>query len=266
MATIHPLSVVDPKARIADDVEIGPFCVIGPEVTLGAGCRLIAHVTIVGKATIGARNTFFPNCVVGTIPQDLKYKGEPSELIIGDNNSIRESATIHTGTEKGGWVTKIGNKNLLMVNAHVGHDARVGDGCILANNVMLAGHVVLGNNVTLSGGAASHHYVRIGRISFVAGYSRVSKDVPPFVRVQDDVVRDTNTVGLKRGGIAETDIAAIDEAVRRLFISKKSSFNETLAEYDLQNGINAYVKELVEFLRERDKGKHGRFLESLRQK
>jgi UDP-N-acetylglucosamine acyltransferase len=264
MPTISPLSVVDPQARLAPDVEVGPFCTIGPEVTLGAGCRLMSNVAIMGRTTVGAKNVFFPNSVIGAKPQDLKYKGEKTALVIGDNNQIREAVTLHTGTQNGGGVTKIGSNNLLMVNAHVGHDCQVGNGCVIANNVMLAGHVAMGNGVVMSAGAASHHYVRIGDFVFVGAYSRVHIDVPPFVKIQDDSIWDTNTLGLQRSGFGEDDIEAIDDAVRRLFISKKMPFAQAMAEFDTMNGINPHVKKMIEFLRERDLGKHGRYLESFR--
>src|SRR5690554_1124704 len=131
MPTIHPMSVVDPNARIADDVEIGPFCVVGPDVEIGPGCTLSTHVTLLGRTTIGSGNTFYPNCSVGIPPQDKKYRGGNTSLEIGNNNSIRENVTIHTGTEKGGGVTRIGSGNLLMVNAHIAHDVILGNNCII---------------------------------------------------------------------------------------------------------------------------------------
>jgi UDP-N-acetylglucosamine acyltransferase len=266
MPKISPLAVIDPAASLASDVEVGPFCSVGPHVVLGAGCRLTSHVTVMGRTTCGAGNVFYPNCVVGAEPQDLKYRGEPSTLVIGDHNTFREAVTVHTGTEGGGGVTRIGSHNLLMVNAHIGHDSSVGDRCVIANNIMLAGHVIMGNNVVLSAGAAAHHYVRIGDFVFVGAYSRIHLDVPPYVKIQDDTVWDTNTLGLQRSGFAQGDIDAIDEAVRRLFISKRTPFAQAIAEFDTMNGINPHVKKLVEFLRERDMGKHGRYLESLRRK
>lgn len=264
MPTISPLAVIDPRAELASDVEVGPFCVVGPDVRIGAGTRLMAHVTITGRTTIGKRNLFYPNSVIGCIPQDLKYKGEPTTLEIGDDNQVREAVTMHTGTVQGGGATRVGSGNLFMVNAHIGHDASIGDGCVLANNVMLAGHVVIGDNVVMSAGAASHHFVRIADHVFIGAYSRVHMDVAPYVKVQDDTVWDTNTLGLKRCGFADSDIEAIDDAVRRLFISKKVPFSEAIAQFDTMNGINPHVKKMVEFLRERDQGKHGRYLERFR--
>jgi len=266
MPKISPLAAVDPGAEIAPDVEVGPFCVVGPDVRIGSGCRLVAHVTVMGRTTIGSDNVFYPNSVIGAAPQDLKYKGEAnSSLEIGDGNQFREAVTLHAGTEKGGGVTRIGSNNLFMVNAHVGHDASVGDGCVLANNVMVAGHVVIGSNVVMSAGSASHHFVRISDFVFIAGYSKIHIDVPPFVKIQDDTVWDTNTVGLQRSGFGGDDIDAIEDAIRRLFISKKVPFAQAIAEFDTMNGINPHVKKLVEFLRERDMGKHGRYLEKFRE-
>jgi len=265
MPKISPQAVIDPSAKLASDVEVGPFCMVGPGVTLGARCRLISHVTILGRTTIGARNVFYPNCVIGGEPQDLKYKGEPTSLEMGDNNQIREAVTIHTGTAGGGGVTRVGSNNLLMVNAHVGHDSTIGDGCVIANNVMLAGHVVMGNHVVMSAGAAAHHYVRIGNHVFIGAYSRIHLDVPHYVKIQDDTVWDTNTLGLQRSGFGGDDIDAIEDAIRRLFISKKVPFAQAIAEFDTMNGINPHVKKLVEFLRERDMGKHGRYLEKFRE-
>ena len=157
MSKISPLACVDPKATLAADIEIGPFCVIGPDVTIGAGTQLFSHVVVTGRTKIGQGNVIHPNAVIGGAPQDLKYKGEPTGVEIGNKNVIREAVTIHTGTVYGskvygGGITRVGDNNLLMVNAHIGHDAQIGSRCILANNVMIAGHIILGNNVVLNGG------------------------------------------------------------------------------------------------------------------
>ena len=267
MPKISPLSVVDPKARLADDVEVGPFCTIGPDVTLGSGNKLMSHVVLMGHTTIGRNNVFHPHCTVGDHPQDLKYKGAPTRLEIGDNNQIRETVTIHTGTEKGGGITRVGSGNLLMVNAHIGHDVQLGSRCIIANNVMFAGHVICGDNVAIMGGVGVHHYVSIGDYAYIAGYARIHHDVPPFVKVGDaDKIRALNTVGLRRAGFSEADIEALEEVTRKLFVSKEKPFSVTLGEFDLLNGINPHVKRIVEFLRRRDTGVNGRYLESLRAK
>ncbi len=267
MPKISPLAVVDPKARVADDVEVGPFCTVGPDVTLGPGNRLISHVAIGGNTTVGEGNTFFPFSAIGGVPQDKKFRGENSSLIIGNRNLIREAVTIHLGTTLGGGVTIVGDGNLLMVNCHIGHDCHVGNNCVLANNVMLAGHVHVGNNVVMSGAAASHHYVTIGDYAFIAGMARIHHDVPPFVKVSDDdKIRALNAEGMKRAGFSPADIEEVEEAARRLFFNREKPFATALADFDTMNGLHPQVKAMVEFLRRRNCGKHGRYLESLRPK
>jgi UDP-N-acetylglucosamine acyltransferase len=254
---ISPLAVIDPKARIAEDCEIGPFCTVGPDVVLGRGCRLISHVVITGHTTVGCNNVFFPNSVIGSVPQDKKFRGECSRLEIGDRNSIREAVTIHIGTAAGGGVTRVGDDNLLMVNVHLGHDCQIGNRNILGNNVMLAGHVVIGDNVVMSGAAAAHHYVTIGDYAFIAGMARIHHDVPPFVKVSDDdKIRAINVEGLRRAQFTAEDIEQIEEAGRKLFLKRGKTFAAALAGFDTLNGLHPQVKKMVEFLR--------RYLESLR--
>jgi UDP-N-acetylglucosamine acyltransferase len=266
MPKISPLAAVDKNAHLADDVEVGPFCVIGPHVTIGAGCKLLSHVVIDGHTTVGRNNTFFPFCVIGGKPQDLKYRGGATRLEIGDGNEIRESVTIHVGTETGGGITRVGDRNLLMINAHIGHDAQIGSRCIIANNVMLAGHISVGDNVAMMGGVGIHHFVTVGEFAYLGGYAQIHHDVPPFVKVASrDEVRGVNSVGLERAGFCENDIEAIEQAARRLFYGREKPFAVALAEFDTQNGINQHVKRLVEFLRQRDIGRHGRYLEAKRQ-
>lgn len=268
---ISPLAAVDSKATIADDVEIGPFCVVGPDVTIGAGTRLLSHVVIGGRTTIGTGNIFHPHAVIGGPPQDLSYKGELTGLEIGNGNSFREAVTINTGTRKGAaifgdGITRIGNENLLMVNTHVGHDAQIGSNCVLANNVMIAGHIIIGDRVILNGGVGINAFVSIGRFAYIDGYSRIHHDVPPFVKATHNEVRAVNAVGMKRASFTENDIEALEDATRRLFGGRKKTFSAAMAEFDTLNGINPLVKELIEFLRRRDQGKFGRYLESLRKK
>jgi len=266
MPKISPHAVIDRSAEIAEDVEVGPFCVIGPGVKIESGCRLLNNVTILGKTTIGKDNVFFPNAVIGAAPQDKKFKGENSELIIGNANVFREGVTVHVGTELGGGVTCIGDNGLFMVNAHIGHDARIGNGALVSNNVMLAGHIVCENNVAIMGGVGIHHFVTVGEGAYIGGYSRIHYDVPPFCKVDGaDDIRGLNKVGLRRAGYAESDIEALDEAYRSLFTRKKP-MALAVAEFDLQNGINPYVKQLVEFLQRRSIGRHGRYLETQRVK
>jgi len=268
MPKISPLAVVDANAHLAEDVEVGPFCIVGPNVTVGPGSKLLSHVVIQGHTTVGRDNVFHPFCVIGGTPQDLKYRGGPTRLEIGDANVIRESVTIHVGTETGGGLTKLGDRNLLMINAHIGHDARIGSRCIISNNVMLAGHVAVGDCVAMMGGVGIHHFVTVGEFAYLGGYAQIHHDVPPFVKVaESDEVRGLNTTGLKRAGFGDQDIEALEQATRSLFYGrqKQKPFATVLAEFDTRNGINPHVKRMVEFLRQRDIGKHGRYLEASRQ-
>src|SRR5437762_2659488 len=215
---ISPHAVVDKEAEIGEDVEIGPFCVIGPHVRIGDGCKLFNNVTIIGHTTIGPKNVFFPNAVIGAPPQDLKYKGADTRLEIGEGNTFREAVTIHVGTEKGGGITRVGNQNLLMINTHLGHDVQLGSRCVIANNVMIAGHVIIGDNVSMMGLVGIHHFVTIGDFAYLGGAARIHHDVPPYVKVDgEDKIRALNTVGLKRAGFNDEDIVALREAVRKLW-------------------------------------------------
>lgn len=264
MPKISPHAVIDPSAKIAEDVEIGPFCVIGPEVTIESGCRLLNSVTVLGRTIIGRDNVFFPNSVIGAAPQDKKYQGSPTRLEIGSGNVFREAATIHTGTEKGGGVTRIGDNGLFMVNCHIGHDCQIGNNVVISNNVMMAGHVLVRDYVVMGGGVGIHHFVTVGQFAFIGGYARVHHDVPPFCKIDGaDEVRGVNSIGLRRGGMCDEDIEAIDEAYRSLF-SRRKPFAAALAEYQASNGLNPLVRELVDFLEQRNNGKHGRFLEASR--
>jgi UDP-N-acetylglucosamine acyltransferase len=262
MPKISPHAVVDPKAQIADDVVVGPFCVIGPNVTIGAGTVLHNGVTITGHTTVGQRNQIFQNAVIGSPPQDKKYDGAPTRLEIGDDNIFREHVTIHCGTVAGGGLTKVGNNNMLLVNAHVGHDCAIADNCTFINNVMIGGHVIVNNNVTLGGCAGILQRCTVGPYSFVTAYSRITHDVPPFVKVDGpNIVRGVNVLGLRRGGFANDDIDAIDDACKRLFYYRAKPFAAAIAEFDVMNGINPHVRTLIEFMRRRDEGKGGRYLE-----
>ena len=266
MPKISPQAVIDRQAELADDVEVGPFCVIGPDVKIESGCRLLNNVTILGKTTIGKDNVFFPNAVIGAAPQDKKFKGANTEVVIGNANVFREAATIHVGTEKGGGITRIGDDGLYMVNSHIGHDARMGNNLVISNNVMIAGHVVCENNVAIMGGVGIHHFVTVGESAYIGAYSRIHYDVPPFCKVDGaDVVRGLNRVGLRRAGYADQDIEELDAAYRRLF-GKKKPMAVAMAEFDTQNGLNPYVRQMLEFLQRRSIGRNGRYLETLRAK
>ena len=267
---VHPLACVDPRAELADGVEVGPFCVVGPEVRIGRNTRLMNNVTVLGRTTIGADNVCFPNAVLGTMPQDKKFRGEETRLEIGDNNHLRENVTIHLGTDTGGGVTRVGSGNLLMVNVHLGHDVAMGDNCVLANNVMIAGHVHIGNNVVMSGAAGCHHFVTVGDFVYASGQCQISHDVPPFVKVDgSDRIRCVNSVGLRRNGFTNDDVSAIEQIVWRLFLDRdRKPVNVTLREFRAgglpEIATNPNVLRVVEFLERRNLGRHGRYLESLR--
>ena len=223
-ANVHPTSVVDPGAKLAEGVEVGPLCVVGAGVTIGVGTRLLGSCTILGPTTLGARNVVHPYAVLGGAPQDRTYAGEPTTLIIGDDNDIREHVTMSRGTKKDRGTTTVGDRGLFMAGAHVAHDCEVGSDVVLANATLLGGHVKVGSGVVTGGGVAIAPFVRIGRIAFLAGGAMVERDIPPFVIAAGDRarVRAPNHVGLRRHGVPEASIAALDRAHRSLFHHRSS--------------------------------------------
>ena len=202
MSTTHALSLVHPNAMLAEDVEIGPFCTVGAHVTIGAGSKLISHVVIDGDTTIGARNTFYPYASIGLAPQDKKYAGEPTRLVIGDDNVFRENCTIHRGTVLDKGVTTIGSRILFMAYAHVAHDCVVGDDVILANGATLAGHVHMDAFAILGGVSAVHQFCRVGAHAMIGGCACVTQDIAPYVLGTGNPfsVSSVNLEGLKRRG------------------------------------------------------------------
>ncbi len=259
MSEIHPTAVVDPKARLGRDVRIGPLCYVGPEVVLGDGCVLHPHATVLGPATFGANNEIYPQCALGAAPQDLKYKGGPTALVVGDHNVFRENVTVHRGTEvdrRSEGRTRVGSHNLLMVGVHVAHDADLGDHIILANQVQIAGHVRIEDCVTVGGASAMHHFVTVGRNAFVGGMTRITHDVPPYMKVQgyDQEVRGTNVEGMRRWHIPERSITAVKDAFRLLYARRgENSPGRTVAALrEIENnGLirDEHVRYLAEFLR-----------------
>jgi UDP-N-acetylglucosamine acyltransferase len=218
-AAIHPSAVVDPAATLGESVSIGPFCVVGPDVTLGDGVTLEAHVVVHGATTIGPRTRVWPFAALGCQPQDLKFGGERTELVIGADNMIREHVTMHPGTVGGGGATRVGDGGLFMVGVHVAHDCRIGDRVILANNATLGGHVQIGDFAVLGGVCAVHQHVRIGRGAMVGGMSGVEKDVIPYGLVMGDraALAGLNLVGLKRRGATREALHGLRAAYRGLF-------------------------------------------------
>jgi UDP-N-acetylglucosamine acyltransferase len=221
--SIHPSAVVAPGAVVPESCSVGPFCTIGAEVVLGEECTLISHVVLDGRTHIGARNTFFPFCSVGVAPQDLKYRGEPTETIIGDDNTIRESVTISRGTVGGGGITRVGSHCLLMTCVHIGHDSRVGDHCILANAATLAGHVTVEDHVTLGAFCPVHQYCTVGAYAFVGGGTIVTQDVLPFSLTsarRENRAFGINKIGLQRRGFSTERLDRLQRAYRLLLASK----------------------------------------------
>lgn len=276
MAEIHPLACVEPGATIAASARIGPFCHVAADVSVGEGCVLHTHVTLLGPTSIGPKNTFFPNCVIGTAPQDLKFKGGPTRVEIGAENIFRENVTVHRGTEvdrRSGGVTRIGSNNLFMVGVHIAHDCDVGDHCVLANHVLLAGHVRIEDCVNVGGACAMHHFVTIGRNAFVSGMTRVTHDVPPFSIVQgfDQEVRGLNANGLERWNFTRESAEKLRAAYRLIYPPKRADraagrTADALREIE-QNGLmdDPQVCYLVEFLKRKlEIGTHGRVREHFR--
>jgi len=252
---IHPTAVVDRHAELDSTVQVAPYAVIGAKVKIGPRTRVGPHAVIEGDTTIGADNVVFQFASVGAIPQDLKYAGEATRLVIGDANQIREFTTVHIGTAAGGGVTRLGNRCLLMANSHVAHDVQLGDGCILANSTALAGHVVVEDHVIFGGLSAVHQFTRIGRLAFVSGGAMVTQDVPPYVTVQGDraEVVGLNTVGLTRARLDEHAIARVKGAYKIVFRSKMG-LREAVAHVKAEYGGHAEIDHFVAFLEGSQRG------------
>jgi UDP-N-acetylglucosamine acyltransferase len=253
---IHPSAIVDPKTSIASDAEIGPYCVIGPNVTIGARTRLMSHVVLDGKLTIGEDNVFFPFCSCGVEPQDKKYRGEASETIIGNKNSIREFVTIHRGTEGGGMRTAIGDGNLLMAYVHVAHDVIIHNHTILANGVTFAGHVTVEDYANIGGLSAIHQFCRIGKYSIVGSRSVIKQNVLPFSQTATDhesKVYGANRVGLQRSGFPAEAIEPLQNAFRLLSNSGLNT-SQALVRIEQELPQTTEVKELIEFIRSSERG------------
>lgn len=223
-AVIHPSAIIDERAVIGERVRIGPYCVVDGDVEIGEGTVLKAHIVVTGHTRIGKDNVIYPFATIGEENQDLKYAGEPTRVEIGDRNRIRESVTIHRGTVQDTGITRVGNDNLLMVNAHVAHDCVVGNDCILANNATLGGHVTIDDHAIIGGMCAVHQFCTIGAHVMVGGCSGVAQDVPPFVIAQGNHASPVgvNTVGLQRRGFTKEDIQAIRLAYKVLYRSGKT--------------------------------------------
>jgi UDP-N-acetylglucosamine acyltransferase len=219
MPRVHPTALIEQGAELADDVEIGPYAIVGARVRIGAGCKIAAHAVISGRTTLGRGNRVFSHAVLGGEPQDKKYAGEDTELVIGDNNTIREFCTFNTGTVQDGGVTRVGSNNWVMAYVHVAHDVLVGDNCILANNATLAGHVKLGDWVILGGMTGVHQFVRVGSHAMTGGGSILLQDLPPFVICQGNPAapHGLNSEGLKRRGFAPEAVSLLRKAYKTIY-------------------------------------------------
>jgi UDP-N-acetylglucosamine acyltransferase len=255
-AHVHPTALVSPEAMLAEDVVVGPYCIIDGRVRIGAGSILHARSHLIGPLTIGEGNEIFSNAIIGEKPQHFMYKNEPTSVEIGDNNVFRENVTIHRGTT-GSWTTKIGSGNYFMAGAHVAHDCRIGNKCILANNSLVGGHVEFDDNVYISGNAAVHQFCRMGRLSFLSGTSGTTKDIPPFI-IQQNInhVVGVNIIGMRRAGLNSAQINAIRRVYHILYLQHLSTPN-ALIEIEAELGHIDVVQEFVRFIRESKRGING---------
>ncbi len=255
-ASIHPSAVVEDGAALGEGVQVGPFCHVGGDVRLADGCVLHSHVAVAGRTEIGPHTRIFPFASVGHPPQDLKYAGEPSTLEIGADNIIREHVTLNPGTKGGGMRTVVGDGNLFMMGAHVAHDCRVGDGCVMANNATLGGHVVLEDGAIIGGLAAVHQFVRVGAYAMIGGLSAVVQDVIPYGMVFGDraTLQGLNWVGLRRAGTDRETLARLRKAFRCLFDSE-GPIGERIDAVSAEYGADPTVRRIVEFMgAESDRG------------
>lgn len=255
-ATIHPTAVVSSEASVGDGVVIGPYSVIGAQVTIGADCVMGPHVRIDGPVTLGERNNIVGQCSIGTPPQDLKFKGEKTELVIGNDNTFREFVTINRGTAGGGRITTIGSRNFFMAYAHVAHDCHVGSDTVFANNATLAGHVEVGDHSTIGAFSGVHQFCRVGEHAFIGGGSICTQDVMPFVKtVGNRPARSygINTIGLQRKGFSAETIEALERAYR-ILIRSKLRVEEAVARIESELGYFAEVRYFAEFARESKRG------------
>lgn len=255
MSGIHSQALVDERANVGANVEIGPFCVIGPDVTLGDGCRLLSHVVVEGLTEIGPETVISPFASIGGAPQDLRYGGEQTRLVIGARNTIRESATLNRGTADGGGVTRIGDGNLMMAYTHVGHDCRIGDDNILANGSTLAGHVEVGNHATVGAYCGIHQFCRVADFAFIGGFTVLTQDALPWVTTVGNRAKayGLNLIGLRRRGYPKETIQALKRAYTTLFRSKLR-LSEALEALEADAGEFEEVRYFLEFVRNSERG------------
>ena len=251
MNDIHPTALVAQGAILGQNVIIGAYCVVGGDVVLGDNVHLVSHVCVSGITSIGADTIIHPFSSIGSIPQDLKYKGEAGRLDIGQRNKIREHVTINIGTEGGGLVTKIGDDNLLMVGVHVGHDCLVGNHVILVNNATLAGHVSIEDYAVLGGLSAVHQFCRIGKMAMIGGMTGIEHDVIPYGMVMGNrgKLKGLNLIGIERSGCDKITLNGVRAAYKMLFDTEAGHFDDRLEDVSKQYCDNILVKDIVHFLK-----------------
>ncbi|MEN3930786.1 acyl-ACP--UDP-N-acetylglucosamine O-acyltransferase [Microvirga sp. W0021] len=247
---IHPSSVVEAGAKIADGVKIGPFCVVSAQAELGEGCELISHVVVAGRTSIGARTKVYPFASLGHPPQDVKYAGEESTLVIGSDCTIREGVTMNPGTAHGRMTTTVGNHCLFLANSHVAHDCEIGNHVIFSNNVMPAGHCYIGDYVIVGGGAGIHQFARIGAHAFIGGMSAIENDVIPYGMAMGNraYLAGLNIIGLKRRGFSREEIHELRHAYRLLF-ANEGTLSERVDDVSAAFSNQKIVAEILEFIR-----------------
>ena len=245
---IHKTAIIDSKAKISATVNIGPYVVIGPDVEIDENVVIQSHVNIVGYTKIGKKNKIYPFASIGSDPQDLKYKGEKSELVIGDNNTIREYVTANPGTSGGGGVTKIGDNNLLMIGAHIAHDCIIGNNVVVANNAAIAGHAEIGDDVIIGGNCGIQQFARIGKMAMIGGMTGVSRDVIPYGLSfgNRNYLGGINLIGLRRRNVPNKEILTLTEAYKEIF--KTEHLHDNLNKLNGEFKDNSYVKEVVDFI------------------
>jgi UDP-N-acetylglucosamine acyltransferase len=255
VVNIHPTAIVHPGAKIAEGVEIGAYSVLGEHVSVGKGTRIASHVLVEGWTTIGERNQIFPFSCIGTAPQDIGYRNEETYLVIGNDNVIRESATVHRATTKEDRVTVIGNNNFLMAYSHVAHDCKLGNHIIMANSVGLGGHITIGDYAILGGIVAVHQFVRIGAYAIIGGQSAVPQDIPPYVSASGNRAKlyGLNLVGLKRRGFSDEAISNLKKAYRIIFRSGLI-LDDALARVKSELNESPEAMHLMEFMKNSKRG------------
>ncbi len=257
-ASVHPTAIVAEGAVVGAGCRVGPYCTVGADVVLGEGCELVSHVVLEGHTTFGARNKIFSFACLGIAPQDLKYAGEPTGAVFGDDNSIREYVTVSRGTVGGGGVTRVGSGCLIMAYVHIGHDSVVGNGCILPNGATLAGHVTVEDYATLSANAPVHQFCTVGRYAYIGGGTTITQDVMPYSLTsveRNNATYGINKVGLQRKGFSAEELKELSTAMR-LLTSGKRNTTQALEALDalLAEGAGEHVRYLAEFVKKSERG------------